>query len=133
MKELTVFAPDKPGQIAAITEALAKVGVNVESFDIEAIGEKGLILLAVDDCDTALRALRDAGFQAVTRETLLIRLEDKPGALASISARLRDAGLDLRAMHIIRHDGPTSIVSIVSDDQQRAAQVLSDILIQRGG
>ena len=80
-----------------------------------------------------LRALRDAGYQAVTRETLLIRLEDKPGALAAVSARLRDAGLDLRAMHIIRHDGPTSIVSIVSNDQQRAAEVLSDILIQRGG
>ena len=130
MKELTVFAPNRPGQLAAITEALAAAGINVEDLDVEAFGEEGLVALTVDDCDSALRALRDAGFHAVTQETLLIRLEDKPGALAAVAARLRDAGLDLRSMHIIRRQAAVSIASLVSDDQARAARVLADILVR---
>jgi hypothetical protein len=130
MKELTVFAPNRPGQLAAITEALAAAGINVEDLDVEAFGEEGLVALTVDNCNAALRALRDAGFHAVTQETILIRLEDKPGALAAVAARLRDAGLDLRSMHIIRRDGAVSITSLVSNDQARAARVLADLLVR---
>jgi hypothetical protein len=130
MKELIVFAPNRPGQLASITGALAAAGVNVEAFDVEAFGEEGLASLTVDDCDGALRALRDAGFHAVTQETILVRIEDKPGALAAVAARLRDAGLDIRSMHIIRRDGSTSIASLVADDQSRAAGVLSDLVIR---
>ena len=130
MKELTVFAPNRPGQLAAITGVLAAAGVNVEAFDVEAFGEQGIASLTVDDCDTALRVLRDAGFHAVTQETILIRIEDKPGALALVAARLRDAGLDVRSMHIIRRDGATSIASLVANDHARAATVLADLLLR---
>lgn len=129
MKQLTVLVPNKPGQFAAIAEALAKRGVNIESFDVEGHGAEGLIVLMVDRYDEALRALRDAGFRAVTQDTLLIRLEDKPGALARVAARLKDAGLDLRSMHIVRRVGEFSIVSLVASDNARAAAVLHDLLM----
>ena len=129
MKQLTVLVPNQPGQVAALTEALALHGINVESFDVESHGADGLIVLTVDRYDEALRALRDAGYRAVTQDTLLIRIEDKPGALAKIAVRLTDAGLDLRSMHIVRRIGEFSIVSLVASDNARAAAVLRDVLI----
>ena len=129
MKQLTVLVPNKPGQFAAIAEALAGRGVNIESFDVEGHGAEGLLVLMVDQYDEALRALRDAGFKAVTQDTLLIRLEDKPGALARVAMRLKDAGLDLRSMHIVRRVADNSIVSLVASDNIRAAAVLRDVLI----
>ena len=129
MKQLTVLVPNRPGQVAAITEALALHGINVESFDVESHGADGLIVLTVDRYDEALRALSDAGFRAVTQDTLLIRIEDKPGALAMIAVRLKDAGLDLRSMHIVRRGGDASIVSLVASDNAAAAAVLRDVLI----
>lgn len=129
MKQLTVLVPNKPGQFAAVAEALARRNVNVDSFDVEGHGEAGLIVLRVDDYDTALHALRDAGYKAVTQDTLLIRLEDKPGALAQVAVRLKDAGLDLHSMHIIRRAGDLSIVSLVANDNSRAAAILRDVLI----
>ncbi len=129
MKQLTVFVPNKPGQVAALTEALALHGINLESFDVESHGEDGLVVLTVDKYDEALRALRDAGYRAVTQDTLLIRLEDKPGALAMIAVQLKDAGLDLRSMHIVRRTGSTSIVSLVTSDNSAAAAVLRNVLI----
>jgi hypothetical protein len=129
MKQLTVLVPNKPGQIAILTEKLAERSVNIESFDVESHGEDGLIVLMVDRYDEALRALRDAGYRAITQDTLLIRLEDKPGALAKIAVRLKDAGLDLRSMHIVRRSGESSIVSLVASDNAQAAAVLRDVLI----
>ena len=129
MKQLTVLVPNKPGQFAAIAGALARRGVNVESFDVQSHGEEGLIVLMVDKYDEALRALRDSGYKAVTQDTLLIRLEDKPGALAIVAVRLKDAGLDLRSMHIVRRVGESTIVSLVSSDNARAAEILRDVLI----
>lgn len=129
MKQLTVLVPNQPGQLALITEALAKLGVNIEDFDVESHGADGLISLTVDKYDDALRALRDAGYRAVTQDTLLIRLEDKPGALAAIALRLKEAGLDLRSMHIVRRTGDISIATLVANDNARAAAVLRDVLI----
>lgn len=129
MKQLTVLVPNQPGQLAIITEALAKLGVNIEDFDVESHGADGLISLTVDKYDDALRALRDAGYRAVTQDTLLIRLEDKPGALAAIAVRLKEAGLDLRSMHIVRRTGDISIATLVANDNARAAAVLRDVLI----
>ena len=129
MKQLTVLVPNQPGQLAKISEALAARDINIEDFDVESHGADGLISLTVDKYDSALRALRDAGYRAVTQSTLLIRLEDKPGALAAIAARLKDAGIDLRSMHIVRRSENVSIASLVADDNAKAAEILKDVLI----
>ena len=129
MKQLTVLVPNTLGQLAKISEALAVHDVNIEDFDVESHGADGLISLTVDKYDAALRALRDAGYKAVTQDTLLIRMEDKPGALAAMAVRLKDAGIDLRSMHIIRRGENVSIASLVTDDNRRAAEVLKDVLM----
>jgi hypothetical protein len=129
MKLITVLVPNKPGQFAGIAEALARREVNVESFSAEGHGEDGFIMLTVDKYDEALRALHDARYKAVSQDALLIRLEDRPGALATVAVRLKDACLDLRSMHIVRRTGDFSIVSLVASDNARAAAVLRDVLI----
>jgi hypothetical protein len=129
MKQLTVLVPNQPGQLAKIAEVLAAQSVNIEDFDVESHGADGLISLTVDKYDEAMRALRDAGYRTVTQDTLLIRLEDRPGALAAVAARLKEAGLDLRSMHIIRRTENVSIASLVANDNAKAALVLKDVLI----
>ncbi len=129
MKLLHVLAPNQPGVLARIAEALATAGVNIEHFDVESHNAEGIMSLSVDRYDEALHVLRDLGYRAITQDTLLIRLEDKPGALAKIAVRLKDAGLDLRSMHIVRRSGEFSIVCLVASDNAAAAAVLRDVLI----
>ena len=129
MKILHVLAPNQPGVLARIAEGLAAAGVNIEDFDVESHDAEGIISLSVDRYDEALHVLRDLGYRAITQDTLLIRLDDKPGALAKIALRLRDANLDLRSMHIVRRSGEFSIVSLVASDNSAAAAVLRDVLI----
>ncbi len=41
MNELVVQVPDKPGQIAAVSTALGKAGVNIKNFEVLAIRDEG--------------------------------------------------------------------------------------------
>lgn len=129
MKQLTVLVPNQTGVAAAVASALAARGVNIEALDIEGVEERGIIVLTVDKYDEALRALRDHGYRAITQDTLLVRLEDHPGALASIAVRLRDGGLDLRSLHIVRRENGITMASLVTSNLERAAEVLKDVLV----
>jgi hypothetical protein len=128
MKQLTVLVPNEVGIAARLATCLADRGVNIEEIDIEGMEDRGIVVLTVDRYDEALRALRDEGFRAITQNTLLIRLEDRPGALAGIAVRLKDAGLDLRSMHIPRRYEGGVIASLVTSDNAKAAEILRDVL-----
>lgn len=133
MKQLTVLVRNEPGIAAQLATCLAERGVNIEEIDIEGVEDRGLVVLTVDRYDEALRALSESGFRAVTQDTLLIRLEDKPGALAAVALRLRDAGLDLRSMHILRRSESVTLASLVASDNVKAAEVLKDVLVAERG
>jgi hypothetical protein len=129
MKQLAVLVPNELGIAARLTACLAERGINIEEIDVESVADHGIVVLSVDRYDEALRALSDHGFRVITQDTLLVRLEDKPGALAAVALRLRDAGLDLRSMHILRREASSTTASLVCSDNARAAEVLKDVLV----
>ncbi len=129
MKQLTVLVPNELGIAARLTTCLAERGINIEEIDVESVADHGIVVLSVDRYDEALRALSDKGFRVITQDTLLVRLEDKPGALAAVALRLRDAGLDLRSMHILRREASSTTASLVCSDNAMAAEVLRDVLV----
>lgn len=129
MKQLTVLVPNEIGIAARLTTCLAERGINIEEIDVESVADHGIVVLGVDRYDEALRVLSDAGFRVITQDTLLVRLEDKPGALAAVAMRLKNAGLDLRSMHILRRDASSTTASLVCSDNARAAEVLRDVLV----
>lgn len=129
MKQLTVLVPNELGVAARLTSCLAEQGINIEEIDVESAEDHGIIVLSVDRYDEALRALSTAGFRVITQDTLLVRLEDKPGALAAVALRLKDAGLDLRSMHILRRDASGTTASLVCSDNERAAELLKELLV----
>lgn len=132
MKQLTVFVPNEIGIAARLTTCLAERGVNIEEIDIEGAESQGIVTLSVDRYDEALRALVDEGFRTITQDTLLVKLDDKPGALAAVAIRLRDAGLDLRSMHILRRDSGQTYASLVASDNSKAAEILRDVIVGEG-
>jgi len=132
MKQLTVLVRNEIGVAAEIATCLAERGVNIEEIDIEGVADHGVVVLSVDRYDEALRVLSEHGFHAITQDVLLVRLEDKPGALATIAVRLKDAGIDLRSMHILRRDESGTIASLVASDPAGAAELLQDVLVTKG-
>ena len=112
------------GVIADIAGALAERNINIETINAETFEEKGAISLTADDHDGALRALKQAGFKAVSDESLVVRLRDEPGALARLADRFKQAGVNIQSLHILdRRDGRTT-VAISAADHAKAEALL---------
>src|SRR5262245_51351534 len=129
MKQLTLVVPDRPGLATDVTELLAAAGVNIETFDAETTGDTAVVVLTVDEYDKALQALHLGGFQPVTEDALLVRLDDKPGALAAVAKRFRDAGISLRSLRILHTGAGQTLAMISTERTAEAVALVKDILV----
>jgi len=58
LHSLRIEGPDKPGQGARITAALAEAGINLRGFSAAAIGKKFVANVAVDTSAAAVKAMK---------------------------------------------------------------------------
>jgi len=129
MKQITILTEDRAGLLADVTELLAGADINIESFDSEKIGARAIIGMEVDDHDEALKVLAHTEFKAIAQDTILIKLEDKPGALAMMAHRFEQAGLNLRSARLIRRHEGIGIVAISCRETDEAKELVKDLLL----
>jgi hypothetical protein len=129
MKQITIVAKDHPGLMADISETMLKAGVNIESLVAEQVGGAAAIIMTVDRYDAALRALAGIALQAVSEDAILVKLDDRPGGLAAIARRFKDAGINLRSIRTLSRDGGKSIVAISAERSREAMELVKDVLI----
>jgi len=55
-------------------------------------------------------------------------LEDKPGELARITRRFKDANINLRSVRILRRDSGKSIVAVSTESNAEAIELLKEKL-----
>ena len=85
--------------------------------------------MEVDDHDEALKVLAHTEFKAIAQDTILIKLEDKPGALAMMAHRFEQAGLNLRSARLIRRHEGIGIVAISCRETDEAKELVKDLLL----
>ena len=126
MNRITVLAKNEIGVIADISRALADAGINIETISAEGLEERGTITLTTDAQDAALRELTNAGFKAVTDESLVLRLPDEPGALAKVAERFKQAGVNIQSLHILERKAGFTIVALAAEDREKAARLVDE-------
>jgi hypothetical protein len=85
VKLVAVFAENRPGQAARVTEILARANVNIRCITVASSGGFGVMKLLVNDPDLAAQALQREGFAATLTEVIAVEMPDKPGALHSVA------------------------------------------------
>ena len=96
-KELVVTVPNKIGILANISKILADHGINIEGVAGYAANNEAKIMLVASDTLRAKEALVKAGYKMTKEnEIVIVDLENKPGALKGISAKLADAKIDIK-------------------------------------
>ena len=130
MKEITlVTPPDRPGTLADIAEVLAARGINITDMEVIDDHIHGIVRLQAQPYDEALRALTDAGYNALSEEVLLIRIRDEPGAIARVAARFREPHINVNALRILRRHGEWATVALSTSDNDTARTLLADCLV----
>ena len=129
LKRIVIVAKNEVGVLADITRVLADGAINLEGLNTDSIGEQGVVILTVDDTDRALALLNQAGFKAVSDDTIVLRLKDEPGALAAVADSLKQAGVDIRSMHILNREAGYTTIGLTADNRQRAEEAIRDATI----
>lgn len=121
-KEFSVKLPNKPGELARLTEALHKDGVNIRTLSTEP--HAGVVRLVTSDPEKSRESLKRADLEFSERNLLVARLEDKPGELARISGELAKEGINIDAAYMLDKDSKHVHVALAVSDEQKARNVL---------
>jgi len=125
-KQLSVTMENVPGQLERICRVLAQTKVNIRGLSVADATDLSTIRLLVSDPAAAQKALREAGLACSAQEVLVLKLDDRPGALESVAARLGAARVNIQYIYGSGDSGKgKGILVLKADDVDLARQTLA--------
>ena len=99
IKQLSVFAENKPGAIVEITDAIASKGIDIRAMSIADTQNFGVIRLIVSDVDAARDALHEIECIVSVNEVVCVEMSDRPGSLADVIKLLAENEINIEYMY----------------------------------
>ena len=125
MKQITILTDSQSDGITEVTEALARARINISSIAGEHYGAQTVINVTVDDEAAALDILqKNAAWQVIREDALLLRIEDEVGALAKIARRCADEGIRLRSIRFVERHNGYALVAISTNEPEKTRMLL---------
>lgn len=130
MKQLSIVTENSQYIVTKICETLGVNNINIESMNVEIVGEHVIAVLNVDQYDKALQVIHQLdNMRIVTEDAILVKLVDEPGALAKIVRRFTDASIELRGIRFINRGTKFGLVAISTNRTNEALQLVADVLV----
>jgi hypothetical protein len=124
--QISVFAENKPGQLARLTRILGEGKVNIRATTIATTATFGVINLIVDDPQKAIQAIKKDGMMVTTKEVIAVIIEDKPGGLDRLMQLLLKENINVNNAYGFVLDSGKTAVFVVEVDPMDKAQKLID-------
>jgi len=129
MKTVTIVSDDKVGLLADISYILAKANINIESLNVDVVGGKAVIMLSVKDDVKARSALEASNYKVNADNTIVIKLDDRPGELSKVTRMLADEGVNIENVLMLSRDSKNTILSMSVDKLSKAQKLLKQYMI----
>jgi hypothetical protein len=120
--EIYVILENKPSVLGDLCSHLAENGINIDSIGVFHDTAK----IVVSNLNKALKLLGKLNYITEQRDVLRIDLENRPGALAELTTKLGDEGINIEYCYgtLSRKGNAISVILDVSNID-RAIEVLS--------
>lgn len=118
--QITVTAESKPGVLAKVSEVLASAGINIVAVCAGDVTGRGKIRLVVSDPSRARQVLAAAKIRCGEEPALLLSMEDRPGTLAGIAAKLAAAKINIKCAYATTAGGggKAQVVVVVANPEK---------------
>lgn len=126
--EIVLRAPNRVGLLAEVTEHLYAKSVSVLGIRAYEDGDQGVFMIFTESdrmSTEALEAISDATLSSTT--VLSVDIPNDRGQLMGVARALADAGLDIKAIHMIAGDAPTAQIVVNTSDNVAALAVLEKL------
>jgi hypothetical protein len=120
-KDFTLIPDDQPGVLARLGEACGAADISIEGISAFTGEGKGIVHVLVPDAEHALEVLVEAGLDVrAVRDVVVVRIDDRPGAMGEICRRVADAGINIAQAYLATGGRMVMVV----DDVAAARQLL---------
>ena len=127
MRAFIVELENIPGSLAAVAEAVAAGGINIEGVAGLALGDKGAVAVITGDESGTRGALDAASLRYREVELVNAALDNQPGTLGTAARRLADAGVNVELLAPTGMEGGKVSVAFGVGDAAAARRALGDL------
>ena len=120
MIQIDVELPDRPGELAKLAALLGDSEININAISAESGLGRTYMSLIVDQPAKARGILLKAGYGCSEKTVLVVRLPDRPKALATLARKLGDAGVDITSIIQLESIGGHAQLALGVDDLAKA-------------
>ena len=125
-KQLSVFIENRKGRLGEVLKVLKENGVNILSISLADTTEYGLLRLIVNDPCHGKDALIAAGFSGMVTDVFVVRVPHTAGSLQRILEIIAEKDVNVEYMYGLTIEGDDASIVMKTNDNGRAAVVLSE-------
>ena len=127
MKPVTVVAQDRVGLMSEISYILGKSKININSLNVDVIGDKAIISMKVKDPKVTTTILEKNGFNIINSESIVVRVP--PDEIDRIARQLNNENVVVEDMYVVSKDMQTGIFALNVDKPRKAVRLLNEFII----
>ena len=124
LKQLSVFIPNKPGQLANFFELLMKNKIYTRSMTVAETEEYGLLLLLVDQTEKCIGILEENEILYSITNVIAIELSNNITELYKISKTLGANDINIEYLYFLVLDDHQNGVVLRLDDNEKGLNIL---------
>lgn len=122
--EIYVILENKPSVLGELCTTLAESNINIEAIGV--FHDSAKLAVQPKDLNNAVKLLGKLNYITELRDVLRVDLENKPGALADVTTKLGDEGVNIEYCYgTLSRKGSTVSVIIDVNDIDRALGILA--------
>jgi hypothetical protein len=123
VKQLTITMPNKPGQLALVSEILGDAGVNILAFFVSTTtpGGGGLMRFVVNNPEKGLGVLKGQGLEVQEEEVVAAETPHHAGGLLAVLNPLKREKVNVDYVYPCIQTGEATILIIGTGGHNQAA------------
>ncbi|NLC71330.1 MAG: hypothetical protein GX751_08230 [Desulfuromonadaceae bacterium] len=128
--QVSIFLENQPGHLEKVTAVLRRQLINIRAMTLSSSSYGwGILNLLLDKPEKGCEVLNAAGYSAVLRKIVAVRMPDRPGGLHDLLEHLAKAGVNIKNAYATLM--PKEGAAILVIDAENIEQV--EILIDEAG
>lgn len=117
INQISVYLPNKPGQLAEFFEVLMNNKIYIRSLTVAETEEYGLLLLLVDQFEKCAQLLEESDILFSITEVVAVRLSDNISALYKIAKLLGTNDVNIEYLYTSIIDDQPLIIFRLNDNE----------------
>ncbi|MCP4379678.1 MAG: ACT domain-containing protein [bacterium] len=124
--QFSIFLVNKPGALAAVTNALAEAKISLSAMTVMDSVEHGVLRVVTNNASATRKVLRESHDEWAESDVLVLELKNTPGAFARVVGVLADAHINISYAYCTGgEDGKKTIAVFKVADLKKARKLLA--------